>query len=203
MLRFDEEMKYRIITPAEYRVLPWKNGRGVTTEFVIEPPDSNFQSGDFLWRISSARVLEKGPFSQFPGFDRILIVLEGKELRILKDSGEFHKLHQFDALSFHGEEIIESEPSEDGVLDLNIFFRRNLFQVNLHRIEDRSQFSCRSSIRNFLYAHGQDAMIFHSGKEIANVRAGAIMELDYQGMVDVIPDQGGCVFGFSIRPSQI
>lgn len=35
---------------------------------------------DFIWRISMARVEQPGPFSAFPGVDRVLAVLEGESL---------------------------------------------------------------------------------------------------------------------------
>ena len=62
---------------ADARVLPWKNGRGTTTELALWPPDSNFEGGEFDWRLSIAPVDEPGPFSSFPGVERILTVTQG------------------------------------------------------------------------------------------------------------------------------
>lgn len=50
----------------------WKNGRGSTVEIAREPAE-----GDFDWRVSTARVDEDGEFSLFPGYDRVIIALDG------------------------------------------------------------------------------------------------------------------------------
>jgi environmental stress-induced protein Ves len=65
--------------PASYRVMPWKNGGGSTTELLVEPPGASLGAG-FLWRLSMASVAASGPFSRFPGIDRSLLLLEGDGL---------------------------------------------------------------------------------------------------------------------------
>ncbi len=42
----------------------------------MHPPGAGFD--DFSWRVSIADVRQGGPFSQFPGIDRCLAVLEGE-----------------------------------------------------------------------------------------------------------------------------
>lgn len=64
---------------SDYRVMPWKNGGGSTTEIAMEPEGSSL-SDPFLWRVSSARVEASGPFSCFPGYVRSLVLLEGSGL---------------------------------------------------------------------------------------------------------------------------
>ena len=71
--------------PSDYRVRPWKNGRGATTELLIHPPGATLETG-FLWRLSMAGVEESGAFSPFPGVDRTLMLLEGAGLEL--DHGE-------------------------------------------------------------------------------------------------------------------
>ena len=63
--------------------MPWRNGRGVTTELFREPAGE----GDFDWRISLAGVDEDGAFSLFPGIDRHLVVVDGAGLRLRFDDG--------------------------------------------------------------------------------------------------------------------
>lgn len=67
--------------PGQFREMPWKNGRGSTTELMIEPPGATL-AGGFLWRLSMADVTEDGPFSPFPGLDRTLLLLEGNGLEL-------------------------------------------------------------------------------------------------------------------------
>jgi uncharacterized protein len=55
------------LTPADYRIMPWANGRGQTMELWRE---------DAL-RLSIATVAEDGRFSIFPGITRNLTVISG------------------------------------------------------------------------------------------------------------------------------
>ncbi|TPN01273.1 HutD family protein [Mesorhizobium sp. B2-1-3A] len=66
----------RILRAADYRVMPWKNGGGTTTEIAVSPDGAGLD--DFDWRVSMARVEGSGPFSTFAGIDRTLSVLEGE-----------------------------------------------------------------------------------------------------------------------------
>src|SRR5665647_2813187 len=63
-----------IVRFAELPVIPWRNGGGVTRE-VVASGGSDPQ--DFDWRISIADVSQSGPFSAFPGVDRVITLVEG------------------------------------------------------------------------------------------------------------------------------
>jgi environmental stress-induced protein Ves len=67
-----------LISPADYRVMTWRNGQGTTTEIAIAPGH-----GDrFRWRLSIADVAASGPFSDFSGYDRIIAVVSGAGMRL-------------------------------------------------------------------------------------------------------------------------
>ncbi|MGL6210245.1 MAG: HutD/Ves family protein, partial [Paracoccaceae bacterium] len=59
-------------TADDYKLMPWANGRGVTTELIRVERD-----GALDWRLSMAQVVEDGPFSRLPGIARNLTVIEG------------------------------------------------------------------------------------------------------------------------------
>ena len=69
------------LTPADYRIQPWKNGRGTTTE-LLHLTDA---AGNTLLRLSRASVVEDGSFSLFPGIERNLTVLTGEGFRLRGD----------------------------------------------------------------------------------------------------------------------
>lgn len=57
---------------ADHRRMPWANGRGVTVEMLREDG----------MRLSVATVAEDGPFSVFPGVERVLTVISGPGFRL-------------------------------------------------------------------------------------------------------------------------
>ncbi|GIQ81938.1 uncharacterised protein family HutD/Ves, partial [Kipferlia bialata] len=66
-----------VIRVCDQRVMPWKNGKGSTAEILVSPPGTSLAKMDFTYRLSSAPVTEDGSFSHFPGFQRILLPIEG------------------------------------------------------------------------------------------------------------------------------
>lgn len=62
----------RHLTAADYRTMPWANGRGTTIELLREQ-----RADGAVVRLSMATVSEDGPFSIFPGIERNLTVIAG------------------------------------------------------------------------------------------------------------------------------
>ncbi|MEO5668617.1 MAG: HutD family protein [Bdellovibrionota bacterium] len=106
--------------PADYAVQRWKNGRGSTSQLTIEPASASFPLDSYSWRVSSARVNASGPFSLFPGFDRTIILVEGKSLK-LDPLGE---LQPFEVRTFSGEDAVSAEAEGQDLIDYNVFWKR-------------------------------------------------------------------------------
>ena len=68
----------KVLRVADYRQMPWANGKGVTVELAKAE-----QGGRLLWRLSMATVAEDGPFSVFDGIERNLTVLDGPGFRLV------------------------------------------------------------------------------------------------------------------------
>jgi environmental stress-induced protein Ves len=127
----------RVLRFEDYKSVPWKNKKGTTSEILILPEDGKFPEGLFDWRLSSATIREAGDFSLFPGFDRALVLIEGREL-ILRDRNSSTKLMKNDVHYFHGEDQIRSEIPHGPVKDLNLIYRRGL-NLNLSVVDLTSQ----------------------------------------------------------------
>ena len=67
-------MRFTHLTAADYRVMPWANGRGQTVELIRLEDDA----GGLKLRLSVADVVEAGAFSRLPGIDRVLTLIEGE-----------------------------------------------------------------------------------------------------------------------------
>ena len=71
------------LSARDFRPQPWKNGGGVTTELAVHPAQ-----GRPLWRVSVAQVDRDGPFSDFSGYERTLLMLEGDGMVLSFDGAE-------------------------------------------------------------------------------------------------------------------
>jgi len=128
--------------------MAWKNGGGMTSEIVIEPPGAGLN--DFDWRLSMARLDAPGPFSSFPGVDRLLLALEGQiDLTI---EGRLTSLTPADpAVHFAGEATASADLPRSSAggfqraLDFNAMVRRGKTSAHLSRL--RFQRAARVTVR--------------------------------------------------------
>ncbi|RWD79576.1 HutD family protein [Mesorhizobium sp.] len=128
----------RILRAAGYRVMPWKNGGGTTTEIAVSPDSAGLD--DFDWRISMARVETGGPFSSFAGIDRTLAVLEGEGI-VLDIAGQpASRLTTASApLSFPGDVPTSATLISGPIIDLNVMTRRGRMGHTVERLSLSSE----------------------------------------------------------------
>jgi environmental stress-induced protein Ves len=120
------------LTDADVRILPWKNGRGITEEFAIWPDGATLDRGDFEWRISKASVDDSGPFSTFPGFDRLLLVTGGDGFVLTHgDHAPRRRVRPFEPYLFAGDWPTTAELIGGAVSDFNVLLRRGEWRANI------------------------------------------------------------------------
>jgi hypothetical protein len=111
--------------------MPWKNGGGVTREIVCQPPGAGM--GDFDWRVSIAHIASDGPFSAFPGIDRVITLLSGGGVQLLGDDGQVN--HRLDTpltpFAFEGEAAIHARLLAGDCHDFNVMTRRAVCSASL------------------------------------------------------------------------
>jgi len=118
--------KVVLLSPADARRVPWKNGRGFTEELALWPLEASFERADYLWRISIAAVDAPGPFSPFPGFERVLTVTEGEGLRLAHGSAApAARVRRLEPYRFSGDWPTTAELVRGPVRDFNVIARRS------------------------------------------------------------------------------
>src|SRR4051812_28206746 len=101
----------------------WKNGGGSTTEIAVAPPEAGFD--DFEWRISLATIANDGPFSQFPGVDRTLMLVEGHGAALDIDGEDRVMLSDDEPVfMFAGESHVVATLNRGATTDFNVMTRR-------------------------------------------------------------------------------
>lgn len=117
----------RRISAASYRVMPWKNGGGSTTELFVEPGPAGFR-----WRVSIASVSQDGPFSIFAGYDRHIMALSGAGMML--DCGAHGEIAVTPALVpkiFNGDWTTSARLLDGPVQDYNLMVERSYARSSL------------------------------------------------------------------------
>ncbi len=98
-----------------YERAAWKNGGGVT--HVIAASEA--------WRVSVASIERDGAFSDFGGYDRTIVALDGGRVMLAFANGELRVLEPFVPYSFAGEAPVVAHLDGEPANDFNIMTRRN------------------------------------------------------------------------------
>jgi environmental stress-induced protein Ves len=117
----------RILTPAEFRSQPWKNGGGVTHEIVRWPDTERYDI-----RVSLAEDRTPGPFSRFAGYRRWSFLADGAPI-VLDVAGTRHELvARGDHVEVEGDVAITCELPAGPTRLFNILVRHGVDAVIGH-----------------------------------------------------------------------
>jgi uncharacterized protein len=113
----------KIIRQSSFTATPWKNGGGITYEAMRVPA-----GGDpFLWRLSVAHIDSSGPFSDFAGYCRSMVLLRGAGLTLKFGNGEQCDLRQIgDSVEFDGAMPTHCDLLQGPCVDLNFMVSKSL-----------------------------------------------------------------------------
>ena len=134
-------MSVQLLRATERHAVPWKNRGGVTSEIAVHPPQAGLE--DFDWRISCAQVASAGPFSRFPGVDRIIVILEGELSVSVAGQPAVVLSPESPPWAFAGDAATSGAPVAGTVQDLNVMTRRGRCSARVQRclVEQRAKFS--------------------------------------------------------------
>jgi environmental stress-induced protein Ves len=114
----------KILAPADYRSMPWKNGAGTTIEIAVFPEHAGLN--DFAWRVSRAQVVADGGFSHFAGIDRSLALLHGAGMRLTQDGVSQQVDAHNNIARFPGDVPVHAELVDGAISDFNLMSRRTV-----------------------------------------------------------------------------
>ncbi|WP_196140804.1 HutD family protein [Aliikangiella sp. G2MR2-5] len=152
----------KILSPESFKSIPWKNGKGTTTELAINPGGTLVQ---FDWRLSIASVIEDGEFSDFSGYQRNLILIEGSGIDLqhdnhLSDKGKVSKLSEcLSYATFDGGSRTIGSLHNGPIRDFNIMTRTDIFEAQVDTWTTKTQQSFLLQDLNFIYSLSAEAQI--------------------------------------------
>jgi uncharacterized protein len=113
----------QIVRQASFKAVPWKNGGGVTHEAMRVPANGD----PFRWRVSVARVDVSGPFSDFTGYDRKMVLLRGGGVELRFANGTVRALRAIGEMAeFDGAHAADCELVDGPCVDLNLITAKTL-----------------------------------------------------------------------------
>jgi environmental stress-induced protein Ves len=117
----------QIIRKASLVPIPWKNGGGITHEAIRVPASVE----PFLWRVSIAHIEAAGPFSDFAGYKRSMVLLRGDGIALHFANGERKVLRRIGELAeFDGALNANCELLGGPCVDLNLMVAKSLGEVS-------------------------------------------------------------------------
>jgi len=108
----------------QFKSQAWKNGGGSTTE-LLKFPDND----DYDLRLSIATVERSGPFSQFQGYQRTIIQLEGEPMKLHHpDLNQSKALELLSPYSFDGGWVTDCDVTTTA-RDFNVIHKKSITAI--------------------------------------------------------------------------
>ncbi len=121
-----------IISLSDVPEKPWKNGGGTSWEIAADeetPPG---------WRISVALIDRSGPFSDYSGYDRTIVAIDGDPVD-LDVNGKLVSLVQGEPYDFRGEARVTCTV-QGSARDFNVMTRRDELGHDVEIVSDSQRF---------------------------------------------------------------
>ncbi|MFG2331509.1 HutD family protein [Streptomyces sp. NPDC048604] len=139
----------------------WRNGGGVTREVAVGTAGGDPE--EFAWRVSLADVAAGGPFSAFPGADRILTVVDGAGMELTVD-GIRHTLDApYEPFPFSGDAVTNCRLPAGPVVAFNVMTRRAGATAHVRVMREGFSVVPRSGTSTLVIALAGTATVGESG----------------------------------------
>ncbi|MCP4990107.1 MAG: HutD family protein [Colwellia sp.] len=173
-----------ILSPDTFKKIPWKNGLGHTTELAISDGGN---LDNFDWRLSIASVENDGDFSNFSGYQRNLVLIEGAGLTLDHRNGDIDKLTKLlDIAHFDGGSNTHGSLANGGIKDFNIMTKQTAFSANVHCYIEQQDVVIKLPANSLVFAYSltDELNIRHIKQEVASVPVGHLAQLKTQNLVE-------------------
>lgn len=121
--------RIQVLRASERAATAWLNGGGVTREVAGFPAGAGLDGFD--WRVSLANVASAGPFSAFPGIDRVITLVEGAGMVLTVDGAEQSVDTPYRPFAFPGDASTDCRLRGGPVVDFNVMTRRGRVEASV------------------------------------------------------------------------
>jgi len=113
---------HRLLSPRDFRRMPWKNGGGRTAEIAAWAREPG--AGGFAGRVSIAEIERDGPFSTFPGVDRAFVLLDGAGVVLTQGGVDVEVVARHEPVCFAGDAASSCRLVDGPARAFNLMVRR-------------------------------------------------------------------------------
>jgi len=121
-----------VLRATDYPKMPWKNGGGSTEEITR---DAGEGLDGFGWRLSIADIEASGGFSLFPGYQRIITVLQGAGMTLDIDDKVSEPLLPGDPFAFRGDSQVNCALLDGAIRDFNLIYAPDRYRASLQWVD--------------------------------------------------------------------
>lgn len=140
-----------LFSPENFKTIPWKNGLGHTTELAISDGGT---LDNFDWRLSIASVVNDGNFSNFAGYQRNLVLIEGEGLILDHGNGDIDELTSLlDIARFDGGSNTHGALVNGGIKDFNIMTNQGSFTPEVNCYLEQQSVTVELTADSLLFAY--------------------------------------------------
>ena len=145
-------MTITLLTPAQYRRMPWKNGGGTATDVATDA------TGGEVWRFGRTAIPVPGPFSDYTGYDRVQVVIGGRGLVLVGPDGEIDLRTPFKVVRYKGELPLVSHLEAGPVEVVNLIGLRAQVSVDMQLLDAGKSVQLAKGL-HFAYAPTEAAKV--------------------------------------------
>jgi predicted deacylase/environmental stress-induced protein Ves len=165
--------------------MPWKNGLGTSAEIAVVPPNCDFTTTPFIWRVSVAEIGSSTTFSVFHAYNRVCVRLDGEELKLKHNfSSQIVTVPVFQPYSFKGEWHTQCLISNDKkVMDFYVIWQRDQAKADVQAKEitpeNRYAYTIKSKGTTLIYCYtGQVSIASGEGRPDFTAKTGETFEIN-------------------------
>ena len=184
-------MSLRLLTGADFRRLPWQNGRGTTLELIRRDDPA----GALLWRLSVADVVEPGPFSPLPGIDRVITLIDGEGFDLdFAGARPGVALRSFEPLAFSGDWQTTATVVHGPSRDFNVMTARGKLAAEVNVVGA----SLAPADLAYVFA-ARGIVTVTAGKTVIRAGTGELIECRESEPMQVKSDEPGTTLAVRLR----
>jgi environmental stress-induced protein Ves len=164
-----------VFSPDNFKTIPWKNGKGETIELAINEGGT---LDDFTWRLSMASVVEDGIFSDFSGYQRNLVLIEGNGISLQHDHNKIDKLSNLlEVANFDGACRTVGNLHAGAITDFNIITHQEKCRVSVETYSESQNVELKSADLCFVYSLSGEYLLLASDQEPQTIKVGHLLKL--------------------------